>query len=278
MDHAEARELLELAAIEPDGLDRLTAGDTPEAAALAGHLAGCETCTAELGRLARASALIRATLREDPALVGMPADLRERTLAYVGAVGRERGQVTGGEAAPSPMMGDLAAARRVSRRSLGGWLALAAAVVVAAGLGGFVVSRQYQATSDRQVATVSALARVSAWTMRVSGSPDAQTVKLASTTGSDAAGTLLFSPSSGDLVVTMTGVDEPPAGKEYRCWVEVGGTRQGVGRMNFGGDLGYWAGWVDGLDAMPEGATFGVSLVDAGGGPLGGDPILSGTL
>src|SRR5262245_64619409 len=42
MEHTEARELLELAAVEPDGFERLAAGDTAEAAALAGHLAGCD--------------------------------------------------------------------------------------------------------------------------------------------------------------------------------------------------------------------------------------------
>ena len=33
MEHREARELLELAAVEPTGLDRLAAGDTPDAGA-----------------------------------------------------------------------------------------------------------------------------------------------------------------------------------------------------------------------------------------------------
>ena len=51
MDHAEARELLEIAAVEPGGLARLMAGDTAEAAALAGHLAGCDECTQEMARL-----------------------------------------------------------------------------------------------------------------------------------------------------------------------------------------------------------------------------------
>jgi len=41
MEHAEARELLEIAAVEPGGFARLVAGDTPDAVALAGHLAGC---------------------------------------------------------------------------------------------------------------------------------------------------------------------------------------------------------------------------------------------
>ena len=53
MDHAEVRERLELAAIEPGELDRLAAGDTPDAAAIAGHLAGCPACAEEAHRLAR---------------------------------------------------------------------------------------------------------------------------------------------------------------------------------------------------------------------------------
>ena len=82
MDHDEALEALQLAAVEPGGLDRLMAGDTPQAAAIAGHLAGCEACTTELERLRRAVPLLRDVVRTTP-----PADLRERTLALV----RERG-------------------------------------------------------------------------------------------------------------------------------------------------------------------------------------------
>ena len=63
MEHTEARELLEIAAVEPDGFERLTAGDTPEAAALAGHIAGCVECATEMERLRRASVVIRDALR-----------------------------------------------------------------------------------------------------------------------------------------------------------------------------------------------------------------------
>jgi len=44
MDHDAVREQMELAAVEPDGLERLMAGDTPTAQAVAGHLAGCPAC------------------------------------------------------------------------------------------------------------------------------------------------------------------------------------------------------------------------------------------
>ena len=85
MEHADVREALEIAAVEPGGLDRLAAGDTTEAALVAGHLAGCADCMDELTRLRRADMLLR------PALAGAaPPELRARTLAYVRSVGRER--------------------------------------------------------------------------------------------------------------------------------------------------------------------------------------------
>ena len=66
MDHEATREELELAAVEPGGLDRLMAGDTLTAQAVAAHIAGCPSCTEELARLQRAAPLIRATVRDMP--------------------------------------------------------------------------------------------------------------------------------------------------------------------------------------------------------------------
>ncbi|MDP2349737.1 MAG: hypothetical protein Q8M74_01100, partial [Chloroflexota bacterium] len=85
MDHADALERIEIAAVEPDGLERLMAGDAPDAAAVAGHLAGCPSCTRELARIRDTAALARAAVQSlpDPAL-------RDRTLAFVRAVGRDR--------------------------------------------------------------------------------------------------------------------------------------------------------------------------------------------
>src|SRR4051812_24290739 len=86
MDHESTREMLEVAALEPDGLDRLMAGDTATAQAVAGHLAGCPSCTDELVRLQRVSSVIRSVVREMPS-----PELRERTLATVAAIGVPRG-------------------------------------------------------------------------------------------------------------------------------------------------------------------------------------------
>src|SRR4051794_18016672 len=107
MEHAEAREILELAAVEPNGLARLMAGDTPEAGLLASHLAGCDECTAEMARLRREAGILRGVMRTTP-----PADLRDRTLALVRAVGRDRSGIAvataagaaGAAAAPAPLV------------------------------------------------------------------------------------------------------------------------------------------------------------------------------
>ena len=86
MDHDAVREHLELAAAEPGGLERLMAGDTAVAQAVAAHLAGCPACTDELARLDRAATLVRGAVRATA-----PADLRERTLAAIRTAGVPRG-------------------------------------------------------------------------------------------------------------------------------------------------------------------------------------------
>src|SRR6476660_6466337 len=106
MDHDDVLEQIELAAVEPGGLERLMAGDTPAAAAVVGHLAGCERCAEELRRLSRAAPLLRDIVRTTP-----PADLRARTLAFVKEHGRPRG-VVGSERAPVATMGPLAPTAR----------------------------------------------------------------------------------------------------------------------------------------------------------------------
>src|SRR4051812_1561950 len=150
MDHAEAQELLELAAVEPGGLARLMAGDTPEAAALAGHLAGCAECTQEMARLRRDAGIVRGVVRTTP-----PPELRERTLAFVRAVGRDRAStpaMAGGSAvaaiAPHRPAERSAAATRSGRpRSWRGLTAIAAAVALAVAGTGVVV--QSLAVADR---------------------------------------------------------------------------------------------------------------------------------
>ena len=297
MDHSEVRELLEDAAIEPGGLERLMAGDTPTASIVAGHLAGCPDCAEELERLRRSVSLIGPTVRAVP-----PPELRERTLAFVAAVGRPRGSD-----APSAIAADPSATRPAAmphvpeadiatdptasgsadadglvpfptRRRSGagrlGWLAgLAAALVVAIGGTSLVLNAGHTATTRLLSAEVDALGDVARWTLRVDAAPDVHRVALASTTGS-AAGTLVFSPGSKELVVVAEGLVPPPADREYRCWIEVDGQRAPIGKMFFGGSLAYWVGEVPEVDRAEAGARFGVTLVDLSGADRPSEDVL----
>jgi hypothetical protein len=293
MDHAEVIELIELAAAEPEGLARLTAGDTPEAAAVAGHLAGCDACAAELARTARAATVAREAIRElpDPAL-------RDRALAFVRAVGRDRSasaaptaaralaaqpsadgappsMATTGTASLDPGRGagdasDLRAGGRRSRR--GWWYAAAAAAVLVAGLAGFAAGGAVRAPgSAGDGAAAMAAART---TMHIARQPDVVTVSLAAADGSQAAGTVMYSAASGELAMTASGLSPAPDGAIYSCWVEQGGQRRRIGWLYVDGANGSWAGPLDGLDAIHSGATFGVSLVTTGADA--GTPVLTG--
>jgi hypothetical protein len=288
MEHDEVRELLQDAAVEPGGLERLMAGDTPIAGAVAGHLAGCPECSDELERLRRSVAVIRPVVRAVP-----PPELRERTLAYVAAVGRPRGPAAGtadatamgvaaagaGESAPA-MPGVPAAVepqpirgrRTASLRSLA---AIAAALIVAVAGTGALVSASRDGQAREQAAEIEALGDVARWTLRVDGQPDVRRVALASTAGASGTGTVVLSPSAMEVVVVADALAHPAAGHEYRCWVEVNGARQPIGKMFFGGDLAYWVGPVAQIRNLPANARFGVSLVDLASGTVG-QPVLEG--
>jgi hypothetical protein len=301
MDHAEARELLEIAAVEPGGFARLVAGDTPEAAALAGHLAGCTDCAAEMERLRRSATVIRDAVRLMP-----PPELRERTLAMVAAVGRPRGPeaaagaaaLAGADTAVVSFPGSAARATApvetaarggpvaqtgdpvdhgATRRARFGraprpamWLASLAAAIVIAVVGTAVL---VGGSRDRQI---DELREVAAWTIRVDRQADVRHVALASTAAGGPTGTLIFSPSSADVVVVATGLTPPATGMEYRCWVETGGTRQRVGRMFLGAGLAYWVGTASSLTGLGPGSTFGISMVPLTGDSVGGEPVVSG--
>ncbi len=295
MDHAEALEQIEIAAAEPDGLERLMAGDTPAASAIAGHLAGCPDCTAELARIRRVAQLAREAIRAEPD----PA-LRERTLAFVRAVGRDRSTPpvpasAGGPetvirpssipvprpvptAAADPALVRAPASRTVTRLRWG-WLAAAAALVLVVGGTGFLAgsSRVDQAAADR-AAEVQLLADAVSTTVRIHAQPDAVEVALAATpAAAGSSGSILLSAHEGELVALAAGLPALSDGQEYGCWVEASGKRLRLGRMYWAGGVWTWTGPVSGLDALPAGAQFGVSTGPEGGA-TNSTPVLLGTL
>ncbi|HEV8696294.1 MAG TPA: anti-sigma factor [Candidatus Limnocylindrales bacterium] len=284
MDHDDVLEQLELAAVEPGGLDRLVAGDTPMAAAVAAHLAGCDRCAEELRRLSRAAPLLRDLVRTTP-----PPELRERTLAYVKAHGRERGDrapvASHGvlEAAGAPVAGSSASQRpTAAKRSARGilpWAATIAAVVALIFSGAsYLANRDLADRLSAQATSISALERVQTATLEVTADPAARRVELASTGGSETNGTLLFSPSTARLVVVAYDLQRPASGQEYRCWVEIGGQRRSVGRMFFADELAFWVGDTPEVRDLPAGTVFGVSPTAIGSPSLEADPVIRGEL
>jgi hypothetical protein len=273
-EHALAREALEVAAVEPRGLDRLEAGDTPEAAAVVGHLAGCPSCLDELGRLRRTELLLRPIVAElpDPAL-------RERTLAFVREVGVRReapspstlGAVPAAGPTSVPARAPAASGRR--RAAVPAWLASLAAALVVGLVGGSLLAGQGGPEGNTDPAVALAAASREAAAMSAAG--DVVEVPLADASGATL-GTALLAPAADRVLVLATGLDPAPAGYEYRCWVEVGGSRTAIGTMWPAGDVSWWAGAVDLPAELPPGAVYGVSLVEAGAdGP--GSVVLSGT-
>lgn len=285
MDHQDALEQLELAAVEPGGLERLMAGDTPTAAAVAGHLAGCEACAGELERLRRAVPLVRDVVRTTP-----PADLRDRTLAFVRTTGIPRGTEA---AAPTPADAPVPAGLRAAaapatpisigagRRAVGilQWVAsIAAAVVISVVASSVVIGNRVDQQLAEQDRAIAGLEAVTAATLEITADPDAERVALASTEGSGASGSLLFSPTTTELVVVADGLASPPDGQEYRCWLLVDGVREDVGRMYFADELAFWVGVTPGVAAAEPGTTFGVSLTATDGSGAQTDPVIAGEL
>jgi Anti-sigma-K factor rskA len=275
MDHDAVQEILELATAEPDGLDRLMAGDTAAAQAVAAHLAGCAECTLELGRLRRLGAVVRDTVATTPS-----PDLRDRTLAYVRQHGVPRGpaiaprsgpiELPVAASAPQPIAGPRIASRG---RTVATWVASVAAAVVLSVVATTVI---VDGRLEKQDAAIEDLAAVTTATLHVTAEHDVARIGLASPNGGATTGTLLFSPSTTQVVVVADGLIEPAAGMEYRCWVMVGSKRQSIGRMFFGGGLAYWVGPSPAVAGLAGGATFGVSLVAADGGTVAPDPVLTG--
>lgn len=286
MDHDEALEQLQTAAVEPGGLDRLMAGDTSTAAAVAGHVAGCPACADELERLRRAVPLLRDVVRTTPA-----PDLRERTLALVRARGVDRTTADvahvpiatvapAGPAAPAaPAPPAAPAAGPMSRPSVLPWIAaIAAAVILSVVASTVLISARFEDRIAAQDRAIAGLEAVTTSTLALAGEPDVRQVALTSTDGSTTNGSLMFSPSAGELVVVASGLTPPPDGMEYRCWVLSGDDRAVVGKMYFADELAYWAGATPGLTSIAPGATFGVSLTEVDGSGAVGEPVLVGEL
>ena len=191
------------------------------------------------------------------------------------------GVVDGDVPVVAPRPSDDRVAARRARRSRGRlpWLAsIAAAVVISVVARTLIVGVR---VDDRLTALdhqIEGLEKVTLATIDITAEPDTQRVALASTSGDPAAGHLLFSPTTEELVVVASGLTEPPSGQEYRCWVEIDGTRTSIGKMFFSNDLAYWVGAAPSIAGVDEGPQFGVSLTTVGSPSAPSPPVLAGQL
>ena len=251
MDHDEVLEQLELAAVEPDGLD---AADGRRHAAGRGRRrvtwwaamraprssAGCGRAAPLLRDVvrthaaagpARADARLRAdeAQRPSPARIGRRAcDRRGRAASSTAPIGRHAsGRAASAAVAADPALGREPSPRRSSCRSRRRRSSSPAG------------STEQLAAQDRAIAGLEAVTRA---TIAITADADAQRVALAATDGAETPASLLFSPTTTKLVVVANGLDQPPAGSEYRCWVRSTATRRTSGGCSSRDDLAFWVG------------------------------------
>jgi hypothetical protein len=303
MDHAEVRDQLDQAAVEPGLLAAL-------GAAAFGHLSVCSECLAEYRALERIADAFALSAAEEPAGTAAPGaaaalvagrerasdDLRDRTLAFVRAHGVARGAsapvaatsgATDRPALDSAARPTLASADELARgpaarrpwfarlSAAPAWITLAAAAVLvvgvaAAGLG--LVNQR-----DAVVAERAGLAAVTAAVDEIVRQPDHRSVALTPVGEGTAGGSITWSPATGGVVVLSNGLPAPAAGAVYKCWIEQGGQRAASWDMAFSDGVAYWSGSASGWGGnVPYGARFGISL-DQVGGTSPGAPLLVGT-
>ena len=288
---ADAREALEIAAVEPHGLERLAEARATEDAAVVAHVAGCADCAVEAARLREIAALLREGLAPalDPALRG-------RTLAYVTAVGRPRSAVPAAPAVPSVPAAPAApavaagpapdAAQDVprsivparspwTRYALAG-LAMAAVLVIAVGVSAAVAGNVARSELAAERSRSAELSRTADIAMGLLG--DAAAIRIPMAGDAGAAGVAVISTTSREGAVVASGLPEATAGSEYVCYVVVGGDRFLVGRMAESGSTYAWTGQIGTYAGVRPGSVteYGVLLVPAGSDAVHGTPVISG--
>ena len=169
------------------------------------HLIDCETCPPEVRGLRETAARLALAVSETA-----PAGLRERVLA---------------EAAVTRQLPPRIAEHEPRRKRGVSWILAAACLLLAVVLGGVAISSDHRASRaealNRQVAAVLS-------------APDARAMTAtARPTGN---GTVVSSHTLGKMVMFMSGLSVPPAGKVYEAWWLGPGVARPAGLMKASGD------------------------------------------
>lgn len=228
--------------------------DDIERAQFERHLAGCETCREEVASLQEASALLAETTMTPPG-----ADLRDRVLAQIATVrplppvvpvGTPAPDRPDTETAPTPASTTAPTSAPGTRRLR--TLLVAAAAVVAVGVGGTVVAQQPWSDDDTSQAP-----RLSA-VERIQQASDVQTFRHRFPDGAEAV--LYRSASLNEAVVVTNDMGPAPEGKVFQAWLQHDDTMVSAGLMPEGPDN------VVPLQGDPATADgFGITVEPAGG-------------
>ena len=232
----------------------LGALDEDERLAFEAHLATCAACAAEVRAHADVAALLPyALVQEAP-----PASLRDRVLAVAQPTGAMPG-VRSIATAPSVQR-----ARRAP--AWPGWLAAAAALLLAAGLGMRLGDeRRARALAESALATERAtLAQRDALLATVLA-PEVRTARLTAT-GQGPDVRVIWNRREGVVVLTAQALAPAPAGRTYQLWgIPTGGKPQSLGL--FAADA---SGRARAVLRVPPNAAMDVAAITVE--PAGGSP------
>ncbi|CAN5488984.1 hypothetical protein BH20CHL6_BH20CHL6_02480 [soil metagenome] len=262
MDHADARQRLAEAFIEPSRLFSLTMGTGTADAELRDHLAGCESCGVEYDALEGTRRLLIAAAPDD---MTAPAPARARVLATVSATGTIR------RAEAQHAIRRVEAAPRGRLRSFAPAL-LAAATAIALVVTSAVSLRLVE-QRDRDAQELRSLSAVAAATDRLLRQPDHQLAVLR--LDGKPAGSVLADPVSGEIMVVSDALDPGSEAPVYRCFMERDGVQEPVGEMHFAGSLAFWVGPVPSIVETGTHSMTGQRFVIRAGSATG-DVILVG--
>jgi len=256
--------------ISPDdlALHALQALSPQESAAVREHVSGCGVCRAELASLHGDLAMVALGVEQQP----LPAGARERFAqrlesdARAGAVEGKRSEPMSIERTSKPRLATWA-----------GWLAAAAALIVAAALGFEVNSlRARLQESDNKIAAFQASESQAKQVAEVLTAPSAQKVVLtASKTPPAPTGRVVYLASRGGLILQANNLASIPAGKTYELWVIPADGSAPIPAGLFKPDAAGNGSLV--LPSIPQGVkakAFGVTLEDAAGSKTPTAPIL----
>jgi hypothetical protein len=199
-DHAAIEELIALGAL--DGLD--PSGERELASQRSDHGAGCEECL----RLESTYDEVAGRL----AFAVEPAEIREGFEDQLVAVARGENPERGADAPPSIALDR--ERRRFARpmRVLAG--GVAAALILAAGIGGYLLA-------PKQETTARALSQF------IQQHENARTLPLSGS--ANGVMNIVYAPGNPNVFVVGSGLDEPPTGKAYELWMFRGQTPVSAG-------------------------------------------------